>query len=281
MTKSAALASAAHPPLMVAIDGDVGGIGKSTLAVLMAMMFGLLDLPLDVFELDEQSKLARFLGADRVTGLHGAKLEADADGERDLVPIFAPLHRALERMRHSKRSVLLEVGGALTGIWNSFIREVDLEEDLQALGIRLVVFLVLVTGEESARQVVAQVRELRQILPSAEVVIVRNERDGCPRKEAQHLPPDLRKALLQALKSCPNIGMPRLGPKSRRIYDRLGLMPSEIIAWHRDHYREAMARTGERLLESKRVVKDIAAWSADVRKELVGVLPFLGGRDAD
>lgn len=281
MTKSTALASVAHPPLMIAIDGDVGGIGKSTLAVLMAMMFGLLDLPLDVFELDEQSKLARFLGADHVTSLHGAKLEADADGERDLIPIFAPLHRALEGMHLSQRSVLLEVGGALTGIWNSFIREVDLEEDLQALGIRLVVFLVLVTGEESARQVVAQARELRQILPSAEVVIVRNERDGCPRKEAQHLPPDLRKALLQALKTCPNIGMPRLGPKSRRIYDRLGLMPSEIIAWHRDHYREAMARTGERLLESKRVVKDIAAWSADVRKELVGVLPFLGGHDAD
>lgn len=281
MTKSAALSSVAHAPLMIAVDGDVGGIGKSTLAVLMAMAFGLVDLPLDVFELDEQSKLARFLGSDRVTSLHGAKLDADADGERDLIPVFAPLHRALEEMHHSKRSVLLEVGGALTGIWNSFIREVDLEEDLQALGIRLVVFLVLITGEESARQVVTQVRELRQILPSAEIVIVRNERDGCPRKEAQHLPPDLRKALLQALKSCPNIGMPRLGPKSRRIYDRLGLVPSEILAWHRDHYREAMARTGEGLLESKRVVKAIALWSADVRDELVRVLPFLGGRNAD
>jgi hypothetical protein len=134
----------------------------------------------------------------------------------------------------------------------------------------------LIAGEESARQVLGQINELRRILPSAKIVLVRNERDGCPVAEAKELPADLRKTLEQALKSYRSIRMPRLRLKSRRIYEKLGLPPSTIIAWHRDYYREAIARTGRPLLEAKRLVKDIAAWSESVRAELVGLLPFLG-----
>jgi hypothetical protein len=281
MAKSVPLASVSHAPLLMVVDGDVGGVGKSTLATLIAMCCSLVDVELDVFELDEQGKLARFLGNDNVVNLHGAILNADADGERDLVPVFAPLHRALVAMPTTKRSALLEVGGALTGVWNTFIREADLEEDLVAVAIPLVVFLVLIAGEESARQVLGQINELRRILPSAKIVLVRNERDGCPVAEAKELPADLRKTLEQALKSYRSIRMPRLRLKSRRIYEKLGLPPSTIIAWHRDYYREAIARTGRPLLEAKRLVKDIAAWSESVRAELVGLLPFLGGGEND
>jgi len=281
MAKSVPLASVSHAPLLMVVDGDVGGVGKSTLATLIAMSCSLVDVELDVFELDEQGKLARFLGNDNVVSLHGAILNADADGERDLVPVFAPLHRALIAMPATNRSALLEVGGALTGVWNGFIREADLEEDLVAVAIPLVVFLVLIASEESARQVLGQIKELRRTLPSAKLVIVRNERDGCPATEAKELPVDLRKALEQALKLYPTIRVPRLRLKSRRIYEKLGLPPSTIIAWHREHYREAIARTGRPLLEAKRLVKDIAAWSESVRAELVGLLPFLGGDDRD
>jgi hypothetical protein len=51
----------------------------------------------------------------------------------------------------------------------------------------------LIAGEESARQVLGQINELRRILPSAKIVLVRNERDGCPVAEAKELPADLRK----------------------------------------------------------------------------------------
>lgn len=95
------------------VDGDVGGVGKSLLAILIAMAFSLVDLTLKVFELDEQGKLQRFLGPE-VQSLHAARLDADADGERDLLPVFAPFHEALTTMPLTNASVLLEVGGALT-----------------------------------------------------------------------------------------------------------------------------------------------------------------------
>jgi len=279
MTKARLFSTVAAGPLLIAVDGDVGGVGKSTLATVTAMAFQLVDAPIAVFELDEQKKLARFLGGD-VTCLHGAKLDADSDGDRDLVPVFAPLHQALIAMPGNNKSVLLEVGGALTAVWNAFIRETDLEEDLVELKLTMLVFLVLIASEESTRQVLAQIGELGQILPSAKIVIVRNERDGCPVSEARELPLDLRKALDQALKTYPAIRMPRLRLKSRRLYEKLGLPPADIIAWHRSHYAEAVVRTGKSLLEAKRFVKDVAAWAETIRSELVKVMPFLGASDA-
>jgi hypothetical protein len=279
MGKSTLVSTVVNPPLLIAVDGDVGGVGKSTLTTIIFMAFGLVELPLDVFELDEQKKLSRFLGND-VQCLHGAKLDTDTDGDRDLVPVFAPLHQALVAMPQSKRSAVLEVGGALTAVWNTFIRETDLDEDITAIGVTMLVFLVLVASEESTRQVLAQIKELRQTLPSAGIVIVLNERDGCPVAEARELPADLCKGLEHALKVYPSIRMPRLRIKSRRVYEKLGLQPTTIISWHRDHYREAVARTGKSLLEAKRLVKDIAAWSENIRTELVRVMPFLGGGHA-
>lgn len=279
MTKAGFFSTVATGPLLIAVDGDVGGVGKSTLATVIAMGFQLIDAPMAVFELDEQKKLARFLGDD-VVCLHGAKLDADSDGDRDLVPVFAPLHQSLIAMRGNGKSVLLEVGGALTAVWNAFIRETDLEEDLVELKLTMLVFLVLIASEESTRQVLAQIKELGQILPSARIVIVRNERDGCPVSEARELPLDLRKALDQALKTYPSIRMPRLRLKSRRQYEKLGLPPTDIIVWHRNHYAEAVARTGKSLLEAKRFVKDVAAWAETIRSELVKVMPFLGVSDA-
>jgi hypothetical protein len=274
-----ALSTVATAPLLMAVDGDVGGVGKSTFTTIVAMAFGLVEAPIDVFELDEQGKLARFLGSG-VTCLHGARLDTDSDGDRDLVSVFAPLHQALVAMPQTRRSAVLEVGGALTAVWNAFIRETDLQEDVTALGLTMAVFLVLIASEESARQVLSQIRELRETLPSATIVIIRNERDGCPIVEARELPPDLRKALEQALRVYPSIRMPRLRLKSRRIYEKLGLPPTTIISWHRGHYAEACARTGKSLLEAKRFVKDVAAWSETIRSELARILPFLGGGDA-
>ena len=276
-TKPAADPIAAAPPVACIVDGDVGGVGKSLVAILIAMCFALIEAPLRIFELDEQGKLRRFLGS-HVESLHAAKLDADADGERDLVPVFAPFHEALTAMPQTRQSVLLEVGGALTELTNSFIAEVDVDEDITALGLTVVVFLVVVATEESVGQVVGQIGRLRQIMPSARIVIVRNERDGCPAAAAADMPEKLAKDFAKALAVYPSIRMPRLRLKSRRLLEALGASPSTVIAWRHEHFKEAMARTKKPLAEAKRFVNDVAAWSGMVHGEFMRVMPFLGGR---
>lgn len=267
---------AVTPPVTCIVDGDVGGVGKSLLAILIAMAFSLVDLTLKTFELDEQGKLQRFLGPE-VQSLHAARLDADADGERDLLPVFAPFHEALTTMPQTNASVLLEVGGALTELANAFIAEVDVDDDISALGLNVVVFLVMVATEESARQVLVQAATLERILPSAQIVVVRNERDGCPETASRDMPVELAKGVDRLLGKYPSIRIPRLRLKSRRLFEMLGVAPAEIISWRRDHFREAMAKTRQSLAHSKRFVNDVAAWSGDIHSELVRILPFLGG----
>jgi hypothetical protein len=263
------------PPVTCIIDGDVGGVGKSLLAILLAMAFSLVDLGLKVFELDEQGKLRRFLGPE-VQSLHAAKLDVDADGERDLLPIFAPFHEALTTMPETDSSLLLEVGGALTEIMNSFIAEVDVDQDISVLGLNVIVFLVMVATEESVRQVLGQAETLRRILPSARIVVVRNERDGCPVLASNDMPEQLARDLERLLDNYLHIRMPRLPLKSRRLFEMLGEAPPTIMSWRHEHFREAMARTGKKLGPAKRFVNDVAAWSNSIHSELTSILPFLG-----
>ena len=212
------------------VDGDVGGVGKSLLSILIAMAFSLVDLALQVFELDEQGKLRRFLGPE-VQSLHAARLGVDADGERDLLPVFGPFHEALTTMPQAGRSLLLEVGGALTELTNSFIAEVDVDEDISALGLTVIVFLVMVATEESVRQVLNQVKTLRRILPSARIVVALNERDGCPKEASRDMPEELAKGVDRLLDTYPTIRMPRLPLKSRRLFEMLGEAPPTIMSW--------------------------------------------------
>lgn len=267
---------AAAPPVACIVDGDVGGVGKSLLCVLIATFFTLIEIPLTVFELDEQGKLRRFLGS-HVESLHAARLDADGDGERDLLPVFAPFHQALTTMPQTRESLLLEVGGALTELTNAFMAEVDVDQDITALALNVIVFLVVVATEESIGQVVSQIRRLREIMPSANVVIVRNERDGCPVAASTDMPERLAKEFAKALTAYPSIRMPRLRLKSRRMLETLGVSPATAINWRRDHFAEAMTRTKKPLAEAKRFVNDVAAWSGTMHGELVRILPFLGG----
>lgn len=267
---------AVTPPVTCIVDGDVGGVGKSLLAILIAMAFSLIDVTLRVFELDEQGKLQRFLGPE-VQSLHAARLDADADGERDLLPAFAPFHDALTTMPKTNTSALLEVGGALTELTNAFIAEVDVDEDISALGLNVIVFLVMVATEESVRQVLGQAATLERILPSAQIVVVCNERDGCPKNASLDMPEELAKGVDRLIATYPSIRMPRLRLKSRRLFEMLGESPPVIMSWRHDHFQEAMARTKQSLAHSKRFVNDVAAWSGTIHSELVRILPFLGG----
>lgn len=275
-SKPAADPIATAPPVACIVDGDVGGVGKSLLAILIAMCFALIEAPLKILELDEQGKLKRFLGSN-VEGLHAARLDVDADGERDLVPVFAPFHEALTTMPATKQSLLLEVGGALTELTNAFMSEIDVDQDITALDLNVVIFLVVVATEESIGQVVGQIGRLRQIMPSARIVIVRNERDGCPVAAATDMPERLAKDFAKALAAYPSIRMPRLRLKSRRLMEALGVSPATVVNWRREHFKEAMTRTKKPLAEAKRFVNDVAAWSGTMHGELVRILPFLGG----
>lgn len=264
-------------PIAEIVTADSGGVGKTTLAVQLATAHRLAGAPLDLYQLDAKDKLANKTGL-AVASLTVAAARAES-GDLSPADVIAPWYRAATSMPSSGRSVLLEVGGANAPLFHAGIADLDLQEDIETLGLAVVAFIVIVAGEESATQMLKEVARFETNLPGAKVVIVRNEMRGCPLAAAEYLDDKLKRAFLAALESHVSIRMPRVRPRSMTIYERLHVTPDVVVSWHQGDYAEAIRQTGRPRDEAKIFVKDVAAWSGVVQDELFRVLPMLAGGD--
>jgi len=272
--KSTPIASSS--PVNIVVTADDGGVGKTTVAVQIATGFKLAEMPLDLYQLDSKGKLAA------KTGLPVVSLSvSDGHGERgdELTPsdIIAPWYRAATDTQSSGRSNLLEVGGATAGLFHAGATDLDIQEDIEALGLHFLVFVLVKAGEDSAIQMLREIRRLEKNLPGASIVIVRNEVLGCPIVSADFLADSLKRPFLASLEKYASIRLPRVRPRSMAMYERLHVTPDVVVSWHANNYAEAIARTGRPRDEAKIFVKDVAAWSGTFQDELLRVLPILTG----
>lgn len=275
MTQKNEPSKAAADPIAVIVTADDGGVGKTTLAVQLVTAFRLADRPVDLFQMDSKGKLAAKSG-EQVTSLLVSERQARGD---DLIAsdVIAPWYRATTAMPESRRSTLLEVGGAMGSLFHAGIVDLDLAEDIDTLKLTIVPFVVCKAGEDSATQLLRELARLQRNLPSVSPVIVLNQVVGNPVDAAQYLADDVRKPFAAALKKYRTMDMPRVRPRSMAIYERMRALPCEIVAWHADNYSEAIRRTGGRRDEAKIFVKDVAEWSGRMQEQIERVLPFLAG----
>jgi hypothetical protein len=269
----------ANKPVGLVITADDGGVGKTTVAVQVVTGFALAGKPLDLFQMDSKGKLAAKSGENVVNLLVPDQRETRG-GELIASDIIVPWYRAVTAMPESGRSTLVEVGGAMAGLFHSAITDLDLNEDITTLALQVVVFVVCKAGEDSAIQLCRELRRIERNLPNAKPAIVLNAVAGDPIEAAKYLGDETRKGFASAIKRYPTIKMPRVRPRSMGIYERMHVLPSTIVSWHTDNYAEAIRRTGRPRDEAKILVKDIAEWSAVMQDEIGRILPFLaGGRD--
>lgn len=267
-------------PIAIIVTADDGGVGKTTLAVQVATAFRLAGAGLDLYQMDSKGKLAAKTGLP-VTALSVADRRDERSDELSPADVIAPWYRAVTAMNETNRSTLLEVGGANAALFHAGVSDIDLDEDIEALELEALAFVVTKAGEDSATQLVREVKCIEDNLPHAKIVIVRNDVLGCPIAAADYLDERMKKAFYGALKKHPSMRMPRVRARSMAIYERLHVTPDVVVSWHADNYREAILRTGRPRDEAKIFVKDIAAWSGVVQEELLAVLPMLaGGADA-
>ncbi|MDU6375928.1 MAG: hypothetical protein E6575_17885 [Bradyrhizobium sp.] len=173
--------------------------------------------------------------------------------------------------------MLLEVGGALAPLFHAGITDLDLDEDITSLGLQVLALVVCKAGEDSASQMLRELKRIERNLPNATTVVVLNYYAGDPIEAIRYVDGDTRKAFLGATKRYPVIKMPRVRPRSMAIFERLQALPSTVVSWHVDNYAEAIRRTGRPRDEAKILVKDIAEWSGIMQDEIVRILPFLSG----
>lgn len=265
---------AAPTSIAAIVTADDGGVGKTSFAVQLVTAFRLAGRALDLYQMDSKGKLAAKSG-EAVTSL----LVSDRQPGRgnDLIPsdVIAPWYRATTSMPDSRRSTLLEVGGAMGSLFHAGIVDLDLAEDIETLKLTVVPFVVCKAGEDSATQLLREIKRLERNLPNATPVIVLNEVAGNPIDAAQYVAEDVRKPFSGTLKKYRTIRMPKVRPRSMAIYERMHVLPSDIVAWHADNYNEAIRRTGRPRDEAKIFVKDIAEWSGLMLEQIEQILPFL------
>lgn len=266
----------APDPIAVIVTADDGGVGKTTLAVQLVTAFRLADRPVDLFQMDSKGKLAAKSG-ERVTSLLVSDRQAGRGDDLIASDVIARWYRATTAMPETRRSTLLEVGGAMGSLFHAGITDIDLAEDIEALKLTVVPFVVCKAGEDSATQLLRELARLSRNLPNAAPIIVLNEVVGSPVDAAQYLADEVRKPFAAALKKFRTIQMPRVRPRSMAIYERMHALPCEIVAWHADNYSEAMRRTGRPRDEAKIFVKDVAEWSGLMQEQIERVLPSLAG----
>jgi hypothetical protein len=257
-----------------------GGVGKTTLATLIADLWTMTGQIYRAFQVDDQRRLEAMLGAQ--VGTIVPDFEAAMRQPRALTGPFAPVYTALSEAAGTGHRVLLEAGAnrvELTALWT---RKTELQEDLTAWGVRPVVMVPATVEAEALRQAAVALRTFGEALPEASLVFVENQRDGRltdlkPRSEAALV---WREALAPLLSEAGrhHLVMPLIEADAWSAYEDHGLRFIKAMSMAPS---EAARLLGEDVSEAKIMRSAVTAFVRAMRVELTRVLPELATRESE
>lgn len=263
----------AGPTLIVVLCGK-GGVGKSLLSQVIAELHALNDLPIDIIQVDDQQRLAKVMGRE----IHSVDLRLLRHARKDpnvLVTAFDGLYARIERAAAAAGTVLVDVGATQQHALLDYADLIELDEELQTMGVRTIVLIPTVSETESIRQAAKQVRRVQTSLASAERVLVLNERDG--RHAALRLGTaagDLyRDELRPLLEENGAITMPLIEAGSWQIFEQHNCQFLDVIG---QEISATMIKTGLSRPAAKLARGDVAAWFSKMEEALSPVLGLRG-----
>lgn len=259
------------------VSAGLGGVGKSTYVAGLADTFEMAGVPLDILQIDEQTKLARMTGQP-VTTIDLAVFHRAREDGWAAQQAVAPLFHALVDMPTTKRWFACEIGGAMSAITHDVLRLVDIAEEVTDLGLAIDTHVLVVATEESAKQAMREIERARETIPEGRIVLVCNGRHGSVRRFLESSDPSVAKPLLDIMQELPVVNMGRLDPRTIQIWERLCVRPSQLARWRVEGgYQKICAETGLDRLEAKLFAGEIVAWAYTIRQQLAAIYPVLGG----
>lgn len=255
-----------------------GGVGKSTLATLIADLWTLAGQAFRPFQVDDQRRLGAMLGTRVATIV--PDFEAAMREPRALTSPFAPLYNACADATTTNSCVLLDVGAnrvELTALW---ARRAELQEDLTQWGLPAVVLVPAPVESEALRQAATTMRAFAEALPDAVIAFVENQRDGRladlkPRSEAAAIWRGEIEPLLE-LPGRHHLTMPLIEADAWGTYENHALRFTRAMSMPPV---EAAALLGEEVSEAKIMRSAVVAFVRAMRVELATVLPTVLPRD--
>lgn len=243
------------PPFVAITANDKGGVGKSTLNLVLIDLLMLNGISTQVIQVDEQERLSTLLGT-RVQRI-AVNLEDARRDPKALMAAFAPIYHACSQSAQNGSALAIEIGANRLDSFSAWLKAVDLDEDLRRWNLPAVVF-ALAPGEiEAVRKGAAALQTFREALPCAQRVFVENRygqktiKDLAARQDTAAI---IRKELLPALKGAQRLIMPAVEADSWAPFENAGIRFIKAIAMKPE---EAAERLGEDIANVKVMRADL------------------------
>lgn len=263
---------ASAPSILLTVLSGKGGVGKTLLALAIADLFELNECPLNIVQIDDQTRLSDSL-KQSVHTVDIAYLKRARKDPNALLTAFSKTYDFITGIPGGDASLLIDIGATQQHAFFDYSSLIELNDDLKEKSISGFGFVPVVAEPESIRQSVNQIARLRAVLPILQPVLVLNERDGSFAglnrfSEAGRLFLDELEPLMGSVKT---LTMPRIEAGSWQLFERHNMRPIDVIAADTSRLIEL---TGLSRPEAKVARGDVASWFDTVEQELRGVIPF-------
>ena len=169
------------PALLTAISQE-SAVGKTTFKTVLSDVLTLAGQSYSVFQADDKPRLQQMLGARVVDLKPDAELLMTQPSL--LRTAYTPLYTACSQAKAEGSSVLLDGGAREVEHLASFFSDIELEDDLVAWALPMVVFVPVQADPESIQAAAMTWHALQSAVPSARMVLVENLHD---RGRIEHL----------------------------------------------------------------------------------------------
>jgi CobQ/CobB/MinD/ParA nucleotide binding domain len=151
-----------------------GGVGKTTISMLLAAILLLEGRTPTILEADLQNRL-NLLFPDLVTTVDIDQLDALADDPLALARAFSSIPRAVRTAAVTRTDVIVDSAATWHEPIIKYCARIDLGEKVAALGGKLVFLLPVTADTDSIILAIGAGRKIESLLPRAELIFVINE----------------------------------------------------------------------------------------------------------
>lgn len=262
--RAAGLTLPAKLPAMFLVTQDKGGDGKSLISHLLAERARIAGVPTGVVEVDTQGKSLSILGPHVVSIATDAKMV-----RRDpsvALRALTPLYDTLEATAKSGGLIVVEFGANEASRGALWAAMVELQEEVDALGVEVFVVTPFTAQAESMRRGAKSAEGFLEALPRAHLVLVENQRDGtvADLHPASNAAEAYRTSIMPLAKNAITLQMPMIAAGSWRPFEALGVRLVDAVTMPID---EIMKVTGLPRPEAKINKYEVAGWAGAMFEE--------------
>lgn len=251
--------------LSVWVMNSKGGVGKTTLSVVVADLMQLSERPLRMLEIDSRKRLSSFMEEGSVLSFEGAPpIEAIRRNPNLVLKHYDPIMTEME-----KADCLLDMGANEDPSFLEYCKLSRIDEDLVELGIRTVAMVPTVAESESVRGAIVALQALGEVVPSSVRILVLNGRDQGDFEKYF----DKKTTASLAAEGILTVFMPRIISEGWEDFQRMKLRFIDVVAMDAGEIQERFSYSRQ---FAKRARGDIASWFEQMRQAFAGVLPIIG-----